>query len=245
MSQNEIEYIVKNKSLDEVRGVNLVSRDVPYEPIDVIVPRGVERIGYRALAEIPIASLTLPSSLMYIHSNAFSFSEIQDVVIPEGVTYIGPEAFDRCGIKTLKLPSTLRTISGSAFIYNKITKVEIPGSVRTIGPSAFQNCSLREVRLAGNIWAMSGSAFSNNPKCKVSIGGKAVFTAQGKSTLFRVESDGLRNLSGRKPDTQLSRSVDTILNTPVEELFTLDVTTMHGVDKFLKEIITARLKGLV
>jgi len=63
-----------------------------------------------------VQKITLPSSLRYVGSSAFSRSTIRVVEIPEGVERIGDNAFYGCYyLQEIVLPSTLKYIGKSAF----------------------------------------------------------------------------------------------------------------------------------
>ncbi len=63
----------------------------------LIVPEGVESIGYRAFSETNITTVTIPSTLKMISSNAFyNCQYLTSITIPSAVTYIDQSAFSGC-----------------------------------------------------------------------------------------------------------------------------------------------------
>ena len=85
----------------------------------VIIPEGVTRIKGFAYC-YGLKSITIPSSVKEIGSNAFSGCvELESVVLPEGLSTLGYRAFYDC----IKLKS-----------------IVIPNSVTSIGSETFYNC---------------------------------------------------------------------------------------------------------
>lgn len=84
--------------------------------------------------------ITLPSTLQYIQSSAFSFDEqLKSITLPESLTEIGQYAFYSCDdLETIDLPESIITIGARAFDgCIKVSNVYIPKSLNTIGVHAF------------------------------------------------------------------------------------------------------------
>jgi hypothetical protein len=113
----------------------------------------VKSIGDFAFSDCSFASITLPESVIYIGSNAFSnCKNLTSFKIPSLVTVISDNAFADCS-NLSSLPgigsSDLSTIGSYAFKGLKITSIVIPASVTTIGEGAFKDCaSLTNVTFA-------------------------------------------------------------------------------------------------
>lgn len=158
--------LLVNASVAEVRvyGENVVSD----ERTAINIPKNFARIPQFAFAGSKITSISLPSTVVAIGSNAFEectalksihFAELNgiteipseafagctaltELIVPRGVTTIGPHAFQGCAaLCTLTIPGTVVEIStGSFAMCRMLTEVAIPASVRTVGDSAWQGC---------------------------------------------------------------------------------------------------------
>lgn len=80
------DFVIKNKVLKEYKG----------SAKNVIIPKGVTKIGSRALADEKIKSITIPSSVTVIDEGAFMFTSIKKITIPKTVKKIGVGAFYGC-----------------------------------------------------------------------------------------------------------------------------------------------------
>jgi len=111
---------------------------------------GTVGIGGRAFWNVPLSSVTLPSSIRYIGEYAFWNSAISRVSFEPG--------------------SNLRTIGNRAFLgANNLTGIRIPESVRHIGNSAFSGTALRTVyveRSAPDITTLGTGVFNNIPSLR-------------------------------------------------------------------------------
>ena len=65
---------------------------------------------------VELVSVTLPSGLIKIGSNAFEKTNITEIELPDALTYIGSGAFESCeSLKSLVLPSGIVEIGRGAF----------------------------------------------------------------------------------------------------------------------------------
>ena len=78
----------------------------------IVIPDGVTDLGGHSFSRIEaLKEITLPASLRYIDSLAFSDCEgLLYITIPEGVTTLKYEVFEGSGVSVLYLPSTLTEI---------------------------------------------------------------------------------------------------------------------------------------
>ena len=115
----------------------------------VILPDGLQSIGYGAFSSSYITSITIPKGLTsagYYEPNAggwtYAFSncsQLQTIIFEDGMKKI-PNYLAR-GVKSLK-------------------RVEMPDSVTEIGEHAFQNCQgLEEIQLSSNLKTIGDYAF--------------------------------------------------------------------------------------
>lgn len=115
-------------------------------PADLMKDYKVIAIGKDAFKDQPIASVTLPDSLVEVRDGAFrhtSFDEkvpkLTKVVLPAKVQAVGNGAFANNRIAKLTLPEGLKAIGPNAFSYNRLQAVRIPNSVTDIGAWAFKD----------------------------------------------------------------------------------------------------------
>lgn len=86
-----------------------------------------------------LKTMTLPSGLVAIGSQAFMMSGLTRITIPDGVTAIERETFRNCpDLASVQFPPTLRSIQGSAFAWcPALAEVAIPASVTALDSAAF------------------------------------------------------------------------------------------------------------
>ena len=152
-----------------------VYSDKDTEITDLVIPEGVTRIGSYAFVNCEgIKSVTFPSTLTSIGSNAFyqsglesvaipegvteieeyTFSRcanLKSVTIPEGVTKIGFCAFNQCAIESLTLPSTIRSMSQSFYGNDKLTSLTLTDGITTVNQSFYGCNALKEVHIPGSV----------------------------------------------------------------------------------------------
>lgn len=133
-------------------------------PIDISIPDGITAIAQEAFAYSSIRSVSFPSTLKTIGTQAFfKCIDLEKVYFNEGLNTIGQQAFAITGLKSIKLPSStkviqnyaftlcesltdvqlnkgLTTLSDGAFSYSQIELIIIPASVSKIGNYAFESC---------------------------------------------------------------------------------------------------------
>lgn len=245
MSQSKIKFNIEGEVLKNVMDYRDVVSGSLSDPIDIVIPEGVEIIAAYALWNIQIKSLSLPSTLLHIRKAAFLRSGLSDVVIPEGVISIEDQAFANCGIRTLKLPASLSSIGYECFEDNSLDKVEIPEKISDVGESAFSRCSLKEIRIPRGIPCLKASAFVDNPGSKMYIGGKETFTIQRFYSVYQIDDGVLKLLGGRRARSDFNKVLDMVFETPLDQLLGLDLRSWKEDKKLLEDIVNARLKGLV
>ena len=118
-------------------------------------------------------SLNIPEKLddyevVAIGNSAFSgCSKLTSITIPSGVTTLGTNAFSGTGIETVIIPKTVTKMSDSgfhtgAFSGSSLKKVIFEDGTETIPECALRGCStLIEVEMPTSVTKISGSAFYN------------------------------------------------------------------------------------
>jgi len=112
-----------------------------------------------------LQTMTLPSGLIAIGSQAFSMSGITRLIIPDGVTAIEAETFTHCEKLThVTLPPTLRSIGQMAFAWTGLSEINIPKTVTTFHSAALMFCpNLTAIRVEAdnpNFASVDGVVFN-------------------------------------------------------------------------------------
>ena len=128
--------------------------------VDVVIPDGVTNIKNNAFCGSIIQSVTFPSSLTYVGSNAFDNcknlksvyvnsitdwlnidfgSSYGNPLVNGGDLYVGGEA-----VVDVVIPNGVTWIKSCAFYGSNIKSVTIPSSVKSIGDYAFGKCNQLE-----------------------------------------------------------------------------------------------------
>lgn len=111
----------------------------------VVIPEGVKTIGMSAFSGCRLTSLTLPSTLQTINSNAFygSLQQFTSVTIPRNVVFID-DAFEYNSKLTeviFEEGSVLQKLDGTFERCSKITSITLPNGITNIGRGTFNACS--------------------------------------------------------------------------------------------------------
>lgn len=111
-----------------------------------------------------ITSIAIPSSVMFICSNAFEgFKSLVNIEIPPSVSSICSYVFANCSsLKHVSLPSSIVSIEEHAFDNCiSLSQISIPSSVTSIEPHSFKNCSsLKNISIPTSIKSIGDYAFS-------------------------------------------------------------------------------------
>lgn len=83
-------------------------------------------------------------------SYAFTYNMLSSITLPSSVSQIGSNALSYCmSLKTVGLPNGLTAIGDSAFQSLPETVVDIPGNVKSIGALAFASAKMQKLILRG------------------------------------------------------------------------------------------------
>lgn len=162
---------------------------------------GLDGIGGSAFSNTGLTTVTLPNSLTYLGSSAFSScKDLASISIGTGITEIPYNCFSGCNALTsVDLPEHVTSIGGGAYSYcDGLVSITLPSSIQAVGASAFANCSnLEEVVIPDNVTTLGERAFQYDKKLKHVQIGKGVATLEtdlfnGYESLSSVElSEGL------------------------------------------------------
>ncbi len=84
-------------------------------------------ISTYAFYRMGLTSLTIPSGVIYIWSNAFSANQLTSLTIPNTVTYISSSSFNNNLLTSVTIPSNVMSLGTYAFYGNKLTSLYIKG----------------------------------------------------------------------------------------------------------------------
>lgn len=138
------------------------------------IPEGVTHIGNDAFsnwesyegAHLFLTSLSLPTTLEYIGSNAFWDNKFNcELILPESLTYIGDNAFGGCTYMygQYRLPSKLETLGSNAFAgLSRVTgTLTFPAGTQKIG-SGFGDLGCSRLYLPDGLEVISNGAFGGS-----------------------------------------------------------------------------------
>lgn len=143
---------------------------------------GLDGIGGSAFSNTGLTTVTLPNSLTYLGSSAFSScKDLASISIGTGITEIPYNCFSGCNALTsVDLPEHVTSIGGSAYSYcDGLVSITLPSSIQAVGASAFASCSnLEEVVIPDNVTTLGEKAFQYDKKLKHVQIGKGVATLE-------------------------------------------------------------------
>ncbi len=137
---------------------------------EVIIPEGVEKIGFEAFYGCgELESVHLPSTITEIGLGAFGKCEkLSEINFPQSLEKIGLESFYSCNLKSVVIPANVAEIGGGAFSRNKnLESIKIDASIKELPCGRllngfFYDCtSLKEVILPATLEEIGGYAFQN------------------------------------------------------------------------------------
>lgn len=145
-----------------------------------------------------LVSVSIPSTVISIGNNAFSYSGITEFPMGESVVTIGGGAYAGCsGLTSAEIGDSVVSIGNGAFeSCNNITSITMSNSVSHLGERAFMDCLfLESVTLSNSITELPEYVFCrceflenvNIPDSLISIGPSAFYSC------FRLDSVNLPN----------------------------------------------------
>ena len=178
-----------NRETDAVFEYTGVGCSVPKDITSVRFNEGLQKIEHYAFYNCKsLVSITLPSTLVEIGTNAFyGCNNLREVIFNDGMQKIDLYTFCNCSsLESIKFPSTLVEIGSDAFrgcrnlrviiLNNGLQKIDdytffnckslasitLPSTLVEIGHNAFRGCrNLREVELNGVPQYVKSNAFHN------------------------------------------------------------------------------------
>jgi outer membrane lipoprotein-sorting protein len=135
----------------------------------VTLPDSITYIGSYAFTKNNLTNIVIPGSVAFIGRSAFSNNQLAEITIPNGITSIEDYTFFINRLTNFIIPNSVTSIGESAFWSNRLTSIIIPDSVTTIGNGAFTNNLLTSVIISNNVTTIEGFTFSNNQLSSVII----------------------------------------------------------------------------
>lgn len=114
------------ESIEADRNIRINLRHYYKIPSTLIIPDGVEKIGYRAFSECPrIKKVEISGSVKNIGGCAFGgCRKLKKVEIPKSVDYIGVSAFAGCGKAEIIIENTEEGIEIEPYAFFECKNVE-------------------------------------------------------------------------------------------------------------------------
>ena len=112
-----------------------------------------------------LSAVTIPNSVTYIGSSAFSNTALVSISLPNSVSGVGNATFSGCtSLSSASLPGLDYAI-GSGLFYNclSLASFTIPSGVVYIYEYAFANSGLRSITIPSNVLQLNASAFEGCP----------------------------------------------------------------------------------
>ena len=124
----------------------------------------VTEIGKTAFMDCEgLYAVIISENVQKICNNAFIYcTELSSVELPSTLLEIGANAFSYSGISHINLPENLVKIDRQAFSYTKLTSIVMPDSLEELGEFAFTGCALLKSADTGNgLKIIPEQAFAN------------------------------------------------------------------------------------
>ena len=139
----------------------------------------VAEIGSYAFQGVfALKSVSIPSSVSKINSEAFRQSGLTSITIPNSVTTMGAYVFYLANsLSSVTLSNTITSIPASAFRNcSALTSITIPNSVTIIHANAFEACSnLANITLGSGVSQINDNAFINTGLTQITIPSSVTF----------------------------------------------------------------------
>ncbi|MCL1849910.1 MAG: leucine-rich repeat protein [Bacteroidetes bacterium] len=156
-------------------------------------------------------SVTIPSTVTSIGTEAFMARGIKILNLPEGVS-ISPGAFAENQLTSVTMPKNITKIPLLVFANNQLTSIDIPSSVTEIGSGAFCGNKLTELTIPENVTRINTCAFANNMISKINFSnsGKLAIIEAAAFSKNRLKSlvlpEGLTRIMALEGGYEIDRS---------------------------------------
>ena len=209
----------------------------PANLTSVEIPEGVTTLVSGFSYAKTIRSVTLPSTLTYIGSSAFTSCEaLESIVIPSGVTRLNDTTFWNCyALRSVSLPSTMTWIGDSVFLHcDKLTSISLPASLEHFGAAFQEHTNLTSISVPSsnpNFIVDNGVLYSKDKTQLFLVAGNKTGTFNAPSTVTKLGNYAFAG-SGVSA-VNLPDAVDTI---PLGAFYKCTSLTSFTVPKSVTEI---------
>lgn len=132
----------------------------------VVIPEGVEKLGYSAFRNCKIRSVVLPNSMDRIRAKAFcQCKNLKSVRIGDNVDTIEDSAFaECCSLKHIDIPAGIKTINNYAFLNSGLESIELHEGLLCLECKAFSGTNIESIHLPASITKLEYNCFGSNLK---------------------------------------------------------------------------------
>lgn len=152
--------------------------------LKIEIPEGVKTINSEAFYSYSnISSVTFPSTLLSIGSNAFQYCGASTYTFKDCACTIGYNAFYNCSAQTINFGKNIKRIENYAFAYcYSLKSISLPASLEYLDQYAFNGCN--------NVTSISIDKNSDKYACM----DDAVITSADYSTAYIILSNSTKTL---------------------------------------------------
>ena len=138
----------------------------------VIIGPNVTTIGTYMFNGVPITSITIPSSVKKIESNAFAKSGLRSITIPESIESIGYNAFSNCDKLSEVKFNAINCDGPVAAVFPGCTELKnviIGSKVKVIGSNMFKSVPIKVIEIGSKVTEIGNEAFEKTELEKITI----------------------------------------------------------------------------
>lgn len=132
----------------------------------VVIPEGVEKLGYSAFRNCKIRSVVLPDSMDRIQAKAFcQCKNLKSVRIGDNVDTIEDSTFaECCSLKHIDMPAGIKTINDYAFLNSGLESIELHEGLLCLECKVFSGTNIESIHLPASIKRLEYNCFGSNLK---------------------------------------------------------------------------------
>lgn len=132
----------------------------------VIIPEGVEKLGFAAFRNCKMKSVVLPESIDRIRAKTFCrCKNLESIKLGSNIDTIEDSAFyECCSLKHIDIPIGIKTISDYAFSNSGLKNIELHEGLLCLGCKALFGTNIESVHLPASIKKLEYNCFGSNLK---------------------------------------------------------------------------------
>lgn len=136
---------------------------IPDDAVSVVIPNSITTIEYQSfIGCCQLKRVVIPDTVHSIEEAAFMGCGFEEITLPNSLRFIGTNAFSSCNeLKSIHLPSSLESLGSYAFDdCARLTSVIVEGNITTVERGTFKDCpKLKTVILPDSIERIEEDAF--------------------------------------------------------------------------------------